>query len=124
LIGAAMSTRTFGLGFGTSIALLSVCVWFAFASPMKPAILASFDPALRGWLVHRPAGYEICILLFAALNVPAVITAWGIMSILDSLLPVLPEARALADFATLAITSAIWWWLISWWQTRRAMRSR
>jgi hypothetical protein len=118
-----MKTRTFRLGFGTSMALLGVCSWFAFVSPTKLAVLATFDPALQGWVVHRPPGYEICFLLFAALNVPAVIAAWVVMLLLDSTLAVLPEVRVITSFASAAIASAIWWRLIANWQTRRAMRS-
>jgi hypothetical protein len=119
-----MKTRTFRLGFGTSMALLGVCTWFAFVSPAKLAVLATFDPALQGWIVHPPPGYEICFLLFAALNVPAVIAAWLVMRVLDSAPAVPPEVRAIACFASAGIASAIWWRLIANWQTRRTLRAR
>jgi len=112
-------TRTFSLGFGISVALLGACTWFTFESTSRASVLATFDLALRGWQVHQPLAYEICILLFATLNVPAIVATWITMKVLDSLVALPPEVRAAAAFATSGVGSAIWWRFLARWKTRR-----
>jgi hypothetical protein len=68
-----MKKVVFFAGFGTSLVLIAVCVWYAFASPVSKGVLDGFDMASRGWYVHQPPVYNICLLLFALLNPPAII---------------------------------------------------
>ncbi len=119
---AAMKTRTFLVGFGISAALLAVCAWYAFVSPQKLTILSTFDPALHGWHVHQPGGYNACILLFAGLNLPAIVAAWVVISVLDSVTVLVPAIRAVAAFATAGIASSIWWLFLAKWRASRASR--
>jgi hypothetical protein len=93
--------------------LLGVCIWYAFASPMRGAVLAASDPTLHGWYVHQPTGYNFCILLFSFLDIPAVIAAWVMMSVLDALVSLMPQVRATVAFATVGIGSAAWWRVVA-----------
>jgi hypothetical protein len=114
-----MKKPVFFLGFGISVLLIGVCVWYAFASPEKRAILDAFDVRNRGWYVHLPSMYNFCLLTFAILNLPAIVVLWVILFVLDATMIVPAAPRAVVTFVLLISSSGAWWALIARWRGSR-----
>jgi hypothetical protein len=116
-----MNKRLFGIGFGVSLALIAVCIWYAFASPVSRSVLDSFDPAYRGWYVHQPAPYNLCLLAFAVLNLPAMLLFWPLFFAVEAA-TLSAAGRAAVSFALLIALSAGWWTILARWSARRAAK--
>lgn len=114
-----MKKSVFFAGFGLSLVLIALCMWYAFASPMSRGVLVAFDVANRGWYVHQPSVYNICLLTFALLNLPVVFGFWLILAVVDATVTLSAVSRAIVTFASLIILSGGWWALLARWRWKR-----
>lgn len=112
-----MKKRVFLVGFGVSLALLAVCVWYALT---HNAVVMAFDPAMRGWYVHQPTGYNVCLLAFTALNLPPVLLCVAIVASIEALVVLTAVQRAAMTFGILIVLSAGWWAIVAFWRAKRA----
>ena len=108
------------IGYGVSVLLLAICAWYAFSSSMSPSILEGFRYENREWYVNYPAGFRWCMLLFAVLNVPAVVIYWAVNAAMDAIVTLSAAFRAGVMFVTLFISSSVWWLFLSRWSLKRA----
>ena len=113
-----MKSRTFLVGFGLSAVLLGICAWYGFVS--SASVLAAFDPTLSGRYVHQPKGYDVALLLFTCLNLPAVVAVWVMLRLLDLMGSPAAGVRASAALATAGIASAVWWKVLARWKGHRS----
>jgi hypothetical protein len=121
-----MKRTIFHAGFGVSAMLVAVCAWYAFLSPVRSGVLQAFEVSNHGWYVSQPPIYNLCLLAFTILNVPAVLLFWMVVTLIDSIVTLSACARAAITFALFVVASAMWWKLIAYWteRKRRALRNR
>jgi hypothetical protein len=118
-----MNKSIFLAGFGISVVLVAVCMWYTFASPLSLGVLASFDVAHRDWYVHQPPIFNACVLTFAILNFPVILAWWGLQVTLDAIAALPPRTRAMVTFGSWIVLSGAWWALIAKWCDSRKIRT-
>ena len=110
-----MKMRVFLVGFGASALLLTICAWYAFASPETNAVLAAFDIANQGWYVHQPPLFNLSMFAFVVMNVLPFLVWWILLTVLDARISLTAIQRAVTTFGLLFVLSAVWWALIAKW---------
>jgi len=114
-----MNKKIFVVGFGISLMLVIVCVWYTFTPLGGNGVLDAFDVANRGWYVHQPAAYNLCLIVFSLLNLPVILLYWGLISAIGRLWTLPAGTLAIITFASLVVMSGGWWALVAWWLRSR-----
>jgi hypothetical protein len=114
-----MTKSVFFRGFGISMVLIAVCLWYAFASPVRNGVVDTFDRANHGWYVHQPPVYNACLLALAILNLPVIFVFWAMLSAIEAVVTLSPLTRATVTFVSLILLSGGWWTLVAKWRGKR-----
>lgn len=110
MAGLRTATKVSWIGFGVSIACLSV--WFIYAQSAKwqPTVLATFDdpPAFVGY----PAGLRYSLGIFYVLNLPSALAVEAMTKGAGRFFD-LPSERAVIWISLQAAFCCGWWWCLN-----------
>lgn len=96
------------VGFCVSATLLVVCLSYS-SSPQWHGTFHMFY-SRNADTVSMPLGFRTAFLTFVVLNVPAVVLVEGVVVVID---PADPGNRMRLIYASLFLTSMVWWYAVS-----------